>query len=556
MNSNSIAALEFLSGIGKSIVEDEDDEPPELSAPNPSQKRGKTSALTAGLKGSNYGKVDGDNEATPPHNSRSPVARQASTSNALASLAFLTDVTRETPHAPSRELSLRSMQDINNPPHNERETETKKEGEEENVSRSQSLSTLPSEEPKTNNNQNKNNYNYNNPPLSSITVEGASKSMRKLPMGTTDRSRSRKTPAPSKIPLGRRSLISWASSSGIPVAQVCIFGYSKDHNARSAPKSARNLHLPGKSAKNRCEFLPIITEMIRGSSQDGISLSACLESVWVVESLGMESDTEKGLTSADIVSIARRTSESYSHTHSFKDSSDSKDSLAGARVVQGGNGPNSLQFVVSDYRRYRPDVLVIQQLANARYRHCLQLPSYTVVLLPFKKPEMLKQDANRRWRAKWEHLPADLSLSKILKIRKILLELVCKRAIELSTAALAVTNFEKLCIEGYVGKENRKIVAASCTYLACKFNESTCFSKTKAMELLDTLEESFDCSDGSIVKTEMAVFIALDFQLFTSPSQVLPHFAALGGQLCDIMEGFNWISEFQENEEFHELADG
>jgi hypothetical protein len=107
--------------------------------------------------------------------------------------------------------------------------------------------------------------------------------------------------------------------------------------------------------------------------------------------------------------------------------------------------------------------------------------------------------------AKHDRLPPSLTLSKIRKIKQLMLQLgqslvghelnllsslvglLQSPSLELSTVALAYVYFEKIAIrvsgvairrvtrvfQGVVTKDNRRLVAAVCMLLAFKFNEVT-----------------------------------------------------------------------------------
>ncbi|KAJ1828263.1 hypothetical protein LPJ70_007282, partial [Coemansia sp. RSA 2708] len=77
--------------------------------------------------------------------------------------------------------------------------------------------------------------------------------------------------------------------------------------------------------------------------------------------------------------------------------------------------------------------------------------------------------------------------------------------LELSTAAIGWVYFEKLILKGYVVKDNRKLVAAVCLFLAMKINESR------------------EVSEDSILDQEFSVFAELDFSLWVPCREFMPH---------------------------------
>jgi len=70
-------------------------------------------------------------------------------------------------------------------------------------------------------------------------------------------------------------------------------------------------------------------------------------------------------------------------------------------------------------------------------------------------------------------LDPSLTLSKIRKVKDLLVEVASKPDIDLeaSTVAISYVFFEKLVMNHFVTKANRKLVAAACLMLAAKTND-------------------------------------------------------------------------------------
>ena len=97
-------------------------------------------------------------------------------------------------------------------------------------------------------------------------------------------------------------------------------------------------------------------------------------------------------------------------------------------------------------------------------------PIVSSVIL-FVNEKNLKQSLNEQFRERHPQLPPSLTLSKIRNLKKSALLGCMARNIELSTVALAVILFERLCLKGLVTKANRRLTMAVSLLLAYKFNE-------------------------------------------------------------------------------------
>ena len=96
----------------------------------------------------------------------------------------------------------------------------------------------------------------------------------------------------------------------------------------------------------------------------------------------------------------------------------------------------------------------------------------------------LKQSLNEQYRERHPNLPPSLTLSKIRNIKKHTVLFCLSINIEISTVAIAIINFERLCIKGLVTKMNRKLSMAVSLLLAYKFNETFSSTYHKTLELL------------------------------------------------------------------------
>jgi len=155
-------------------------------------------------------------------------------------------------------------------------------------------------------------------------------------------------------------------------------------------------------------------------------------------------------------------------------------------------------------------------------------------------------------------MPPSLTLSKIRSIKQQSLLAALQAKLEISTVALAIVYFERLCLDCRVDKTNRRLSFAACLLLALKMNEahvelittnpetseaetSTATggnrmqslirpSKAKGNMLASLLEyftQEWNLSLKHLFAAEWGVFAALQFRLHAKPSQVAFHFRRL-----------------------------
>lgn len=155
-------------------------------------------------------------------------------------------------------------------------------------------------------------------------------------------------------------------------------------------------------------------------------------------------------------------------------------------------------------------------------------------------------------------MPPSLTLSKIRSLKRQALLAAVKARLEISTVALAIVYFERLCFDCRVDKSNRRLSFAACLLLAIKINEahvglvtpqqkkeeesaSKNFatiriqsvyrpsekSSTMFASLLEVFTQEWEISLKHLYAAEWGVFAALQFRLHAKPSQVAFHFKRL-----------------------------
>jgi hypothetical protein len=158
-------------------------------------------------------------------------------------------------------------------------------------------------------------------------------------------------------------------------------------------------------------------------------------------------------------------------------------------------------------------------------------------------------------------MPSSLTLSKIRSLKEQALRAAIHAKLEISTVALAVVYFERLCLDCRVDKSNRRLSFAACLLIAIKINEdlkalgneqdisSSSVSSTKKIQkstsmrfqssrptkkvdslfasLFGFFTQDWNISLKHLFAAEWGVFAALQFRLSAKPSQVAFHFKLL-----------------------------
>jgi len=155
-------------------------------------------------------------------------------------------------------------------------------------------------------------------------------------------------------------------------------------------------------------------------------------------------------------------------------------------------------------------------------------------------------------------MPPSLTLSKIRSLKQQALAAAVQAKLEISTVALAIIYFERLCLDCRVDKSNRRLSFAACLLLAIKINEAHCGviaikavtnptsskksrasqkiqslirsskkSSTMFASLLEFFTQEWNISLKHLFAAEWGVFAALQFRLKAKPSDVAFHFRRL-----------------------------
>lgn len=206
---------------------------------------------------------------------------------------------------------------------------------------------------------------------------------------------------------------------------------------------------------------------------------------------------------------------------------------------------NNSSINAAEEELYDPLFLDDPKIRSATNRTVMNLPGLISSTVPFMKKKELETDLNDQFREK--HPNCQLSLSKIRSLKRKMLR-VCfpptpfvnallfssstvqeNSFIECSTVAMAVVYFEKLVLSNVVTKQNRKLVAATCLFLAFKMNyEGGGSNMDKNFEAFwDAIEENLSLNRKQVIKFEIQVFSWLDFNLGVAINELYPHLKRL-----------------------------
>jgi len=175
---------------------------------------------------------------------------------------------------------------------------------------------------------------------------------------------------------------------------------------------------------------------------------------------------------------------------------------------------------LSTFDTYDPNFLDDPDLTTGKHRTVLNLASFRSSIFPFVKEKDLQKELNDQFHQRHPWMQPGVTLYKIRKLKKKLLDIGLERKLELSSVALAYVCLDKLLIQNLISKENLKLYGAICFFLAVKFND-------QKDSLLETIEKHIDVEADDILSAEFDVFTKLSFSLFVNPEEVLSHASRL-----------------------------
>jgi len=179
-----------------------------------------------------------------------------------------------------------------------------------------------------------------------------------------------------------------------------------------------------------------------------------------------------------------------------------------------------------DDTTYDPDFLDDPEFKTGKHRTVLNLPGFRGSLIPFIKPEDLKEELNEQFRQKHSWIQDGVTLHKIRKFKRKLMNISLEADTDPSTVALAYVYLEKLLLKNLVSKEDFEMYGAVCFLLATKFYGMK-VDATGVRFILDLLEKELGISPKELLLLEFEIFSKLSFSLFVDPNEVLPHYSRL-----------------------------
>jgi hypothetical protein len=157
-------------------------------------------------------------------------------------------------------------------------------------------------------------------------------------------------------------------------------------------------------------------------------------------------------------------------------------------------------------------------------------------VIQYARAADLKSELNDQFRQRHEDLDPSITLSKIRNLKLSLLQVGLSQNLELSTVAKAYVFLEKLITARVVTKSNRKVIAATCLFLATKINDN---KELRYTRVLATIEKHMAVSSKSVREQEFWVFVQLKFHLHITPVEYMPHL----DRLITLLD-FNSLQEY------------
>lgn len=163
-------------------------------------------------------------------------------------------------------------------------------------------------------------------------------------------------------------------------------------------------------------------------------------------------------------------------------------------------------------------------LITGKHKTIIALPYFMSSIIQYSRPSDLKRELNEQYRQLHPDLDPSLTLTQIRKVKKNILLSALEMDLELSSIAKAYVYFEKLILKKAVNKYNRRLIGATCLFLATKVNDP---KEVSYSQLLKVLNKIMDVSPKEIRENEFNVFVSLEFVLYVPLWEVRPQFERL-----------------------------
>jgi len=173
---------------------------------------------------------------------------------------------------------------------------------------------------------------------------------------------------------------------------------------------------------------------------------------------------------------------------------------------------------------YHITILDDPTLITGKHKTIIALPYFMSSIIQYSRPSDLKKELNEQFRQLHPDLDPSLTLTQIRKVKKNIYLAAQEMDLELSSVAKAYVYFERLILKKEVNKYNRKLIGATCLFLATKVNDP---KEVSYANLLKVLSKIMDVSPKEIRENEFNVFVALEFVLYVPLWDIRPHFERL-----------------------------
>ena len=110
------------------------------------------------------------------------------------------------------------------------------------------------------------------------------------------------------------------------------------------------------------------------------------------------------------------------------------------------NAADSLSSDLKEFD-YDPTWLDDPNIKSGKHRTVMNLPCFMGTVIGWVKEKELRKELNQQFRIKHEWLHPSLTLSKIRKIKQLMIAVLKENTLEVSTVALACIYFEKLILK-------------------------------------------------------------------------------------------------------------
>lgn len=167
---------------------------------------------------------------------------------------------------------------------------------------------------------------------------------------------------------------------------------------------------------------------------------------------------------------------------------------------------------------YDPNFIDDPSMLHGAHRYVLQRKASTGPIISsiihFVNKQELKESLNEKFRERHPTLPPSLTLSKIRNLKKETLLTCMSIGIEVSTVAIAMVSFERLCMKSLVTKYNRRLSMAVSLMLAVKFNETVYENYHGVLNaLLSFFDREWDLPKKQVFEAEFGAFVHLGFTM-------------------------------------------